>query len=65
MWAGTSEVVVKCPETGEDVPIGMELTEEAFNRATLYGGVYTCRSCDKEHRWKKSDARVRLRTYKS
>lgn len=63
MWAGTTEVVVKCPETGEVVPIGMELTEEAFNRATLYGSLFTCSSCGQAHAWKKADAWVRIRSY--
>lgn len=63
MWVGTSEVVVKCPVTGEVVPIGMELTEASFNRATLYGNLFNCRACHQAHVWKKADAWVRIRTY--
>lgn len=63
MWAGTTEVVVNCPNTGDVVPVGMELTEAAFNRATLYGSLFTCDSCGKVHSWKKVDAWVRLRSY--
>jgi hypothetical protein len=63
MWAGTSEVVVKCPVTGNVIPIGMELTESAFKRATLYGNSFTCSACGQVHAWKKDDAWVRVRSY--
>ena len=63
MWTGTPEVVVRCPDTDEVVPIGMELTEAEFSRATLYGSRFTCTSCGKVHIWKKSDAWVRIRSY--
>jgi hypothetical protein len=63
MWAGTGEVVVNCPVTGEVVPIGMELTEKAFERATLYGNLFTCNACGQVHVWRKADAWVRIRSY--
>ena len=56
-----TQVVVSCPETGEVVPVGMELTEANFEKTTLYGNIYLCASCGNNHVWRKADAWVRVR----
>jgi predicted RNA-binding Zn-ribbon protein involved in translation (DUF1610 family) len=53
-----TEVVVRCPKTGETVPIGKQLTESEFKKTTLYGNVFNCRSCGGQHVWRKADAWV-------
>lgn len=55
------EVVVICPQTGEVVPVGKELSQETFERTTLYGNIFRCKSCGNDHVWKKADAWVRER----
>jgi hypothetical protein len=56
-----TEVVVKCPQTGETVPVGMEMTEAVFTKTTLYGNVFKCSSCRGTHVWRKQDAWIATR----
>lgn len=53
------EVVVRCPITGEAVPVGMEISKATFERTTLYGNQFKC-ACGSSHVWRKADAWVRV-----
>jgi hypothetical protein len=53
--SGVRRVKIRCPESGEAVPVGMHVSAEAF--ANLTGQqTFKCPHCFQEHTWSVKDA---------
>ena len=51
----TRRVTIRCPQSGEFVPTGITMDEEAFRNVTLQYEL-TCPKCGQQHKWTKPDA---------
>jgi hypothetical protein len=57
--AHMSEVLIRCPQTGKDVPTGLMLDDQAFLNADLPDQEAHCPHCGRQHHWQKNDAYLR------
>jgi hypothetical protein len=48
-------VTIKCPQSGDTVPTGITMDEEAFRNVTLRYEL-ACPKCGQRHLWTKDDA---------
>lgn len=53
------EVLIRCPQTGKDVPTGLILDAEVFQNADLHDKEAHCPHCGRQHHWGKDDAYLR------
>ena len=51
-------VMIRCPQTGRDIPTGIEMSGEQFNAAPVFFSRVQCPVCDREHEWFAKDAWV-------
>jgi hypothetical protein len=50
-------VMIKCPNTGKDVPVGMGFDRQSFESSTLVANAFwPCTACGDTHIWDKKDA---------
>jgi hypothetical protein len=54
-------VVIKCPETDEEVPIGVLLDLHTFVCLPTDSVALQCPACGQTHSWSKKDAYLSLR----
>jgi hypothetical protein len=54
-----SEVLIRCPLTGKDVPTGIMLDDEAFLNVNLQDKEAHCPHCGLQHHWNQADAYLR------
>jgi len=53
-----AEVTILCPRTGERVPTGLDIDEEAFQSLRPVVSRMKCPACGSEHVWSKANARL-------
>lgn len=53
---GDRRVVIRCPQTGELIPTGVQMDAKAFATVTLRDYITICPKCGATHKWSKSDA---------
>jgi hypothetical protein len=53
------EVLIRCPQTGKDVPTGIILDAEVFLKANLHDKEAHCPHCGRQHHWEQADAYLR------
>lgn len=53
------EVVIKCPNTGEEISVGFSMPAPAFLNATFEGNQVRCSVCREWHTWSKEDAKLK------
>jgi hypothetical protein len=51
-------VMIRCPQTGGDVPTGFEMDTAEFQRAPVFFSRVRCPLCGAEHEWFAKDAWV-------
>ena len=51
-------VMIRCPQTGQQVFTGVETDRASFQRLPNSGGHLRCPICGKQHEWGKRDARL-------
>lgn len=51
-------VSIVCPNTGQIVPTGIEMTAAEFAAAMLGGNDLRCPACGRIHSWSKQDAQL-------
>jgi hypothetical protein len=51
-------VTVACPNTGEQVPIGLVTDARTFATTDFEGHKFRCDACSEVHSWNKADATV-------
>jgi hypothetical protein len=49
------DVVIRCPSTGKPVEIGMKMTKEQLQQASLPPGATKCPHCGQSHQWTQKD----------
>jgi hypothetical protein len=52
-------LMVRCPETGQDFPTGIETDQLSLQLTPAFTGTIHCPLCGVEHNWSKIDAWVR------
>ena len=48
-------LLLKCPATGHNIQVGIEMDKKVFRTAVLSPGTVRCPKCDRDHTWYKSD----------
>jgi hypothetical protein len=56
-----SAIMITCPETGIEVPVGIDTDEASFQKIPRAVGTTTCPACGKVHEWTVSDAKLQER----
>jgi len=51
-------LLVRCPATGKDIPSGIEVDRQSFEKTPAFTGTIACPFCGVEHAWSKIDAYV-------
>ncbi len=51
-------VMTRCPQTGQEIPTGLEMNVSDFRRAPVFYAQVQCPVCDREHEWFAKDAWV-------
>jgi hypothetical protein len=51
-------VMIRCPQTGRDVPTGLEMDVSEFQRAPVFYSRVWCPECNVLHEWFAKDAWV-------
>ena len=51
-------VMIRCPQTGRDIPTGFEMDTEEFQRAPVFFSRVQCPVCHRQHEWFAKDAWV-------
>ncbi len=51
-------VMVRCPQTGRDIPTGMTADRESFRATPVFFGQVFCPICRTEHEWFAKEAWV-------
>jgi len=51
-----ASVVIKCPNTGKQVPTGFNMDESSFKSNDLSLNTFTCSECGNKHTWNKDQA---------
>jgi len=49
-------VLIKCPNTGKDVPTNSMMRPETFQQAQITRNTFRCPACGEIHTWAKKDA---------
>lgn len=57
-----AKVTIRCPRTGERVPTGLDIDEEAFQSLRPIVSRMKCPACGSEHAWSKANAELALPT---
>jgi len=52
-------VMVRCPQTGRDIPTGIVSDRQSFQAMPVFFGRVRCPACQAEHEWFAGDAWVR------
>jgi hypothetical protein len=52
-------IVIKCPNTGREIPTGLEVDRHAFQGVPVFFSRTYCPICRTNHEWFAKDARVR------
>jgi hypothetical protein len=52
-------IVIKCPNTGREIPTGLEADRHAFQGVPVFFSRTYCPICRTNHEWFAKDARVR------
>jgi hypothetical protein len=55
-----TEILIRCPVTGKDVPTGIALPAEVFLTAEIETRPVACPHCRQLHAWNKPDAYLRV-----
>jgi len=50
------QIVIRCPETGKNVPTGMASDAHSFETLSIENCQVQCRACGEAHRFSKADA---------
>jgi uncharacterized Zn-finger protein len=53
------EILIRCPQTGKDVPTCIMLDAEVFLKVDLQDKEAHCPHCGRQHHWSKDDAYLR------
>jgi hypothetical protein len=51
-------IMIRCPQTGHDIPTGIEMDLVEFQRAPVFFSRVQCPVCKGEHEWFAKDAWV-------
>jgi hypothetical protein len=51
-------IMIRCPQTGQQVFTGIETDPASFRRLPNTGGHLRCPVCGKQHEWGRRDARL-------
>jgi hypothetical protein len=51
-------IMIRCPQTGRDIPTGIEMEPEQFKAAPVFFSRVRCPVCAGEHEWFAKDAWV-------
>jgi hypothetical protein len=51
-------IMIRCPQTGRDIPTGIEMDAAEFLRAPVFFSRVHCPLCRREHEWFAKDAWV-------
>jgi hypothetical protein len=51
-------IMIRCPQTGRDIPTGIEMDTAEFRRAPVFFSRVHCPVCYREHEWFAKDAWV-------
>ena len=51
-----SAIMITCPDTGIDVPVGIETDEASFQKIPNTAATTACPACGKAHNWTVSEA---------
>jgi hypothetical protein len=52
-------IVIKCPNTGREIPTGLEVDRHAFQGVPVFFSRTYCQICRTNHEWFAKDARVK------
>ena len=44
-------VMIRCPQSGRDIPTGIEMDTAEFQRAPVFFSTVQCPVCGREHEW--------------
>lgn len=53
-------VVIKCPKTGREVPVGISMDAASWRESQMENNVFECPACGDAHAWGKSNARLQV-----
>jgi hypothetical protein len=51
-------IMIRCPQTGREIPTGIEMDIAEFQRAPVFFSRVQCPLCGREHEWFAKDAWV-------
>ena len=51
-------IMIRCPESGREIPTGIEMDMAEFQRAPVFFSTVQCPVCKREHEWFAKDAWV-------
>jgi len=51
-------IMIRCPQTGREIPTGFEMDTIKFQRAPVFFSRVQCPVCSREHEWFAKDAWV-------
>jgi hypothetical protein len=51
-------IMIRCPESGREIPTGIEMDMAEFQRAPVFFSTVQCPVCNREHEWFAKDAWV-------
>ena len=51
-------IMIRCPQTGREIPTGIEMDTAEFRRAPVFFSRVQCPVCAREHEWFAKDAWV-------
>ena len=52
------DVVIKCPNTGKEIPTGMSFSRQLWEAAKIEQNQVRCPACGQTHTWDKKDAKL-------
>jgi hypothetical protein len=55
---GMGVIMIRCPQTGREIPTGIEMDTAEFRRAPVFFSRVQCPVCAREHEWFAKDAWV-------
>ena len=56
-----SAIMITCPDTGIDVPVGIDTDAASFKKIPETVATTKCPACGKVHQWNVSDAKLQER----
>jgi hypothetical protein len=51
-------IMIRCPQSGREIPTGIEMDVAEFQRAPVFFSRVQCPVCDQQHEWFAKDAWV-------